>query len=186
MKRYEGWGDGERFWIGPDGKPINYSPYELIMGSGGGGGGIDQTRQSFTTATTAVVGCGDPLVLDLDGDGIETTLVADGAYFDHDGNGFAEQTGWASSDDGLLAWDRNGDEIINDGKELFNDLVSFPNATNGFQVLAQLDDNQDGKIDVNDAIWNQLKIWQDYDGDGMINGKWEVRNGKSYDCVGCL
>jgi hypothetical protein len=26
--------------------------------------------------------------------------------------------------------------------------------------------------------WANLKVWQDYDGEGRINGKWEVRNGK--------
>jgi hypothetical protein len=88
------------------------------------------------------------------------------AHFDHDSNGFAEQTGWASSHDGLLAWDRNGDGIINDGRELFNDPVSFPTATNGFQVLTQLDDNHDGKIDANDGVWTNLKVWRDSDEDG--------------------
>ena len=69
-----------------------------------------QCHQFFTTSTTAQ----SPLILDLDGDGVETTLATDGAYFDHDKNGFAEQTGWAGSDDGLLVWDRNNDGIIND------------------------------------------------------------------------
>ena len=50
-------------------------------------------RSIFTTATKIA----SPVILDLDGDGVETTSIADGgAYFDHDGNGFAEQTGWAS------------------------------------------------------------------------------------------
>ena len=110
---------------------------------------------------------GVPIVLDLDGDGVETTGLNDGAYFDHDKNGFAEKIAWAGSDDGLLAWDRNGDDIINDGAELFN--VTMPDGTpaqNGFQVLTALDDNKDGKIDINDSVWTQLKVWQDIDGDG--------------------
>jgi hypothetical protein len=105
----------------------------------------------------------------LDGDGVETTNVKAGAYFDHDGNGFAEQTGWASSDDGLLVMDRNGDGIINDGKELFGDQTILANgqkAANGFQALAELDTNHDGKIDANDAAYANLRVWQDIDGDG--------------------
>jgi hypothetical protein len=112
----------------------------------------------------------DPLVLDLDGDGIETTSVKAGAYFDHDGNGFAEQTGWASSDDGLLVMDRNADGVINDGTELFGDQTVLQNgqkATDGFQALAELDTNADGAIDINDTAFAQLKIWQYIDGDGM-------------------
>jgi len=43
-----------------------------------------------------------PIALDLNGDGITTTGLQDGAYFDHDGNGFAEQTGRVNSQDGIL------------------------------------------------------------------------------------
>jgi hypothetical protein len=101
------------------------------------------------------------LVLDLDGDGVETTSLNGGSYFDHDANGFAEQTGWVSSDDGLLVFDRNNDGIINDGKELFGDqtiLKSGTRAANGFQALAEWDDNLDGKIDANDSIWSNLRV----------------------------
>jgi len=127
---------------------------------------LDGLEQSYTNSFTYWIPGTSPIIMDLDGDGVETASVNDGAYFDHDANGFAEKTGWASSDDGLLAWDRNGDGIINDGTELFNDPINYPQAANRFQVLAQLDDNLDGKIDGNDSIWSNLKIWQDYDGDG--------------------
>ncbi|WP_456401416.1 hypothetical protein [Persephonella sp.] len=40
---------------------------------------------------------GDPLVVDLDGDGIETIgLNSSNAMFDLDGDGFREKTGWVS------------------------------------------------------------------------------------------
>jgi len=128
---------------------------------------ITLSHQVVDSAQTVVTR--DPLILDLDGDGIETISVKDGAYFDHDGNGFAEQTGWASSDDGLLVMDRNSDGVINDGTELFGDQTILQNgqtATDGFQALAELDSNADGIIDVNDTAFSQLKIWQDADGDG--------------------
>lgn len=35
-----------------------------------------------------------PLIVDLDGDGVETMGTKSGTHFDHDGNGFAENTGW--------------------------------------------------------------------------------------------
>ena len=111
-----------------------------------------------------------PLVLDLDGDGVETAAVTDGSFFDHDGNGFSELTGWAGAEDGLLVRDINGDGIINDGKELFGNytlLQSGSRAANGFEALADLDGNTDGKIDVSDAAFSQLKVWQDRDGDGF-------------------
>jgi LysM repeat protein len=80
---------------------------------------IDRSRQSFVSAPAAVRR--NPLILDLDGDGLEATNVKDGVYFDHDGNGFSEQTGWASSDDGLLVLDYNSDGIISSDAELFGD-----------------------------------------------------------------
>jgi hypothetical protein len=126
---------------------------------------LDDAKKLFPDAREEI----SPIVLDLDGDGVETTNVKDGAYFDHDGNGFAEQTGWAASDDGLLVMDRNNDGIINDGKELFGDQTILSNgqrASNGFEALAELDDNHDGKIDASDAAFVNLKVWKDIDGDG--------------------
>ena len=115
-----------------------------------------------------------PIALDLDGDGIETVNINDSAHFDHDANGFAEQTGWVGSDDGLLVYDRNNDGIIDTGRETFGNTTLLSNGTpadNGFQALAELDGNKDGKIDENDTIWTSLKVWQDYDGDGYSSGK---------------
>jgi Ca2+-binding RTX toxin-like protein len=110
-----------------------------------------------------------PIVLDLDRDGIETMALTDGAYFDLDKNGFAEMTGWASSDDGILALDKDNDGTIDDGGEVFGNntlLANGQKAANGFQALTQYDTNTDGKIDSDDAVFSQLKVWQDMDGDG--------------------
>ncbi|TDQ52352.1 M48 family metallopeptidase [Phaeovulum veldkampii] len=66
----------------------------------------------------------DPLVIDLDGDGVELVSRANSnAYFDLDGDGFAEQTGWVKPDDGLLAVDRNGNGSIDDISELFGSAI---------------------------------------------------------------
>ncbi len=133
---------------------------------------IADWQDLFVTASTMAPppppGC--PIVLDLDGDGVETTSVGGGAFFDNDRNGFAEQTGWAGADDGLLVRDINVDGIINDGKELFGNNTILQNgqtAANGFAALADLDGNADGKIDAADAAFSQLKVWQDIDGDGV-------------------
>uniref|UniRef100_UPI0027397D79 calcium-binding protein n=1 Tax=Ruegeria sp. HKCCD8929 TaxID=2683006 RepID=UPI0027397D79 len=105
----------------------------------------------------------DPLIIDMDGDGIELTeLGATQARFDLDNDGFAERTGWVSPDDALLAIDLNGDGKINDIKELFgNEFRS------GYEELAEYDSNGDGVIDQNDAAFSQLLLWQDANGDGQ-------------------
>lgn len=54
-------------------------------------------RDSFVT----------PLVVDLDGDGVQTVALADArGSFDLFGNGRAVQSGWASAGDGFLAGGR--------------------------------------------------------------------------------
>ena len=112
---------------------------------------------------------GSPIVLDLNGDGVITTGIHGGAYFDNEGDGFAKQTAWVSPEDGLLAWDRNGNSRIDSGKELFGNQTILGNgsaAANGFEALAELDSNADGKIDANDPGWANLTIWKDADTDG--------------------
>ncbi|MEQ9566267.1 MAG: hypothetical protein RLN85_10730, partial [Pseudomonadales bacterium] len=95
----------------------------------------------------------DPLILDLDGNGIDVTSLEGGKQFDIDGNGSIDQTAWISGHDALLALDRNGDGKINDGRELFGDQHG---AKDGFAELAKFDDNLDGLIDKQDGVFTSL------------------------------
>ena len=113
-----------------------------------------------------------PIILDLDGDGIETLSTQDGVNFDHDGNAFAENSGWVSRDDGLLVLDRNNDGAIDTGNELFGSNTRLKDgsyAENGYLALQELDDNNDGLINSEDAIWAQLNVWQDKNGDARVD-----------------
>ncbi len=97
----------------------------------------------------------DPLAFDLNGNGIETTGVSSGIEFDIDGDGKKEQTSFISGGDAFLAYDKNGNGLIDNGKELFGDQNG---AKNGYEELAKYDDNKDGLIDRNDAIYSDLKL----------------------------
>jgi Ca2+-binding RTX toxin-like protein len=111
-----------------------------------------------------------PIILDLDGTGINTVGFDSDVYFDHDGNGFAQLTGWVGANDGLLVWDRDGNGVIDNGGELFGDNTVLTNgltAVNGFAALAEHDSNGDGIIDANDAIWAELRVWRDVSQDGV-------------------
>ena len=113
-----------------------------------------------------------PLVLDIDGDGVETIGTNNGIYFDHDNNGFAENTGWAGADDGLLVRDTNNNGSIDNGTELFGNntiLSSGQNAQNGFDALADLDSNKDGVFNSSDTAWNEVKVWKDSNSDATVN-----------------
>ena len=113
-----------------------------------------------------------PLIVDLDGDGVETMSVANGIYFDHDGNGFAENTGWVGKDDGLLVRDINGNGQIDDGTELFGNnsvLSNGQKAANGFEALKDLDSNNDGVFNNQDTAWNEVKVWKDSNQNGIVD-----------------
>ncbi|OJX05334.1 MAG: hypothetical protein BGO72_14040 [Burkholderiales bacterium 70-64] len=112
----------------------------------------------------------DPIILDLDGDGLETVGLAANVYFDHDGDGVLTRTGWAGRDDALLVWDRNANGTIDTGAELFGDFTPLSNGTlapNGFAALVALDSNGDGLLDASDPAFAELKLWRDADQDGL-------------------
>lgn len=105
----------------------------------------------------------DPLVLDLDGDGVElSSLAGSNVHFDYDSDGFAEKTGWVAADDGILAIDANNNGSVDDAGELFGSP-----SQDGFAVLETLDSNRDGKIDADDEDFAQLRVWRDLDQDGV-------------------
>ncbi|NOQ79063.1 MAG: hypothetical protein GQ546_06645, partial [Gammaproteobacteria bacterium] len=129
--------------------------------NGQGGEASDPANQGSQNSNRRIPR--DPLVLDLDGDGVELTNLNDSnAYFDLDGNGFANHTSWISGDDAFLARDKNNDGTINDINELFGNPTQH-----GFEELSALDSNQDGQIDQNDQLFNKLLIWQDANSDGI-------------------
>ncbi len=107
----------------------------------------------------------DPLILDLDGDGIETIGMDDAdVWFDLDGDLFAEKTGWLKGDDGFLVRDLNGDGKISDINEMFGGP-----GESALADLAQYDANGDGRITALDAVYSELKVWRDRDGDGVTD-----------------
>ena len=133
--------------------------------------GLKGIQDLFNSATAAAPVRVDPLIFDLDGDGIKTTsLDRSRTYFDLDNNGFAERTAWVDASDGLLVLDRNNDGQITSGQELFGDQTLLANsvrATSGFEALKEFDSNRDGRIDAKDEVYSKLKIWRDLNGDGI-------------------
>lgn len=94
----------------------------------------------------------DPLVINLDMDVAQ--LDDQTFYFDIDGDGEQDEIARLKSGSGYLALDKNGDGVINDGKELFG-----TESGNGFADLAKYDEDGNGWIDENDVVWDKLKIW---------------------------
>ena len=111
----------------------------------------------------------DPLIVDLDGDGIETISLKNNVHFDFDGDKSAEAMGWVGSDDGLLVFDENGNGKIDGGNELFGNASSISEdeiAANGFLALANYDNNADGVMDEKDAMYSKIQVWRDVNSNG--------------------
>lgn len=95
----------------------------------------------------------DPLVISLDSSPIG---VSDQKWkFDIDGDGVEDGISMLTKGSAFLAYDKNGDGKINDGKELFGATTG-----NGFAELSEYDDDGNGWIDENDAIYSKLSVWQ--------------------------
>ena len=111
-----------------------------------------------------------PLILDLDGDGIEVTPLSGAITFDHDADGVRTGTAWAGADDGLLVLDLDGNGLIDSGRELFGNntvLANGQKAADGYAALRALDANADGLMDAGDAHFAALRVWRDLDQDGV-------------------
>ena len=106
-----------------------------------------------------------PLVIDLDGDGLELISAID-SKVQVELDGKKQNIGWASSDDAVIAIDRNGDGQIDIQTET-TFIHDKAGAQSDLEGLAGFDHNQDGQISAEDAVWAQLKTWQDQNGDGI-------------------
>ncbi len=106
----------------------------------------------------------DPLVLDMNGDGLNLKGADEGVDFDMDGDGESTRMGFIRGDDALLFVDTHGDGVVHDGRQLFGNTDGH---ANGFEKLRGYDDNGDGVIDKNDAIYDQLRLWVETTEDGV-------------------
>ncbi|MCW2292450.1 Ca2+-binding RTX toxin-like protein [Pseudomonas sp. BIGb0408] len=113
----------------------------------------------------------DPLSIDIDRNGSISTLHKDhGVHFDLDNSGFAESTSWVAPSDGLLVLDRNDNGKIDGGAELFGTETKLTDgsfAFNGFEALADLDENKDGMLSAADEVFSELRVWIDGNSDGI-------------------
>jgi len=107
----------------------------------------------------------DPIVVDVDGDGVELLARADASvFFDMDGDGIKELTGWVGKDDAFLSIDANNNGIIDNINELVGDLNR-----SGFAELKSYDLNGDDVVDSKDSVFSKLRIWNDKNSNGITD-----------------
>ncbi|SHL38223.1 hypothetical protein SAMN05444159_5752 [Bradyrhizobium lablabi] len=102
---------------------------------------------------------GEPVVLDLTGNGINITqLGSSGQFHDMTGNGYQNRTAWAGAGNGVLAIDLKGTGKIDSPNE-YQFTNWDPTATSDMQALRDVfDTNHDGKLDSGDADWSKFGV----------------------------
>jgi hypothetical protein len=129
-----------------------------------GGGAVCELCDPFTV--TVCEHYAMPVVLDLDGDGIELIPVEHSrARFDIAGDGRWEHIGWVGKDDGILSLDRNGNGRIDDFSEI-SFVGDFLGAATDLEGLYAYDSNGDGFLTAADARFSDFLVWKDGNGNG--------------------
>ena len=108
----------------------------------------------------------DPLILDLDGDGIWLMPASEPSrHFAMSPDGLLRPDTWLNPGDGFLVMDRNHNGQIDDITEMFSEFFTATHTT-GLGALSTLDLNRDHTMDARDVAFDQLAVWQDLNTDG--------------------
>ena len=107
-----------------------------------------------------------PIVLDLDGDGVELiSRLRSDIRFDWNDDGKADRTGWVGRDDGFLVYDRDRDGTVSGAEEL-SFLGDKEGAKSDLDGLSALDSNSDGIFSAEDDAFADFRVWQDRNSNG--------------------
>ncbi|WP_257540302.1 DUF5801 repeats-in-toxin domain-containing protein [Sphingobium sp. CFD-1] len=102
-----------------------------------------------------------PVVLDMDGDGLEFAGLAAGVTHDYGSGEVA--TAWVAPDDGLLAHATGGGHDI----VFTDDAAGAQTDLEGLRLA--YDSNGNGLLDAGDAAFNEFGVWQDANSDGKVD-----------------
>ncbi len=144
---------------------LNAGTYYLGVGS--------YPNQPFAVSTTYEIQVsfikpgGDPLVLDLNGDGAHFQAVDPSFAFDLNADGNADQLDWVSNQDALLVVDLDHSGTIEDGSEVLSEHFDGFGFGNSIEALRSLDGNVDGVVDAQDDAFASLLAWRDINSDGV-------------------
>ena len=150
----DGWG----------GDPYTSSPTNPV-GGGSTGPSRSETTGPGRSDTTPPSPAGVPVVIDLDGDGIEIIpLDKSHAFFDYNGDGAVGRTAWVGGGDGILVLDLSRDgKFVPDGRidqaSQFIFTQWAPGAKTDMEALRKIfDTNRDGKLSKLDASFHVFRI----------------------------
>ena len=80
-----------------------------------------------------------PIVLDLDGDGVNLSSVDNGVSFDLMADGTKVKASWTDGKDAFLVLDRNSNGSVDGAGEMFGNTTNGRQFADGFAALSELD-----------------------------------------------
>jgi Ca2+-binding RTX toxin-like protein len=114
-----------------------------------------------------------PLVIDMANDGFDVVQFSQSnVLFDYDADNIKTKSSWFTDDDVMLVRDINGNSQVDSGRELFGNntlLRSGTLASDGYEALADLDANGDGKINQAGGELALLQAWKDLNANGATD-----------------
>lgn len=134
----------------------------VLVGVGEEGGRIDYGYRWIEATATRI----KPVVLDLDGDGVELTSAETSPGFDFLGSGLTKTMGWFTGGDALLIHDANGNNYVDNGSEI-SFIHHSPASLSDLEALRVFDTNANGSLDPGDAAFNQFRLWRDSNNNGV-------------------
>ena len=168
---YENDGNATPSWSGVDIDTNANGPFDIEIADLDGDGDLDIISTTYNDNKIAWYrnDCNgnDPLIFDLDGDGIELLGLDADVTFDVDADGELENTGWMSPDDGLLVLDIDNSGFIENMKEVFSERFNNGGYSSSIEALASLDVNNDQIINHLDNKFKDIQLWQDFNSDGI-------------------
>ncbi len=115
----------------------------------------------------------DPLVLNFEDE--MPNLDSTNFSFDIDADGECDQISMLKKGNGFLALDKNNNNKVDDGLELFGMLNG-----DGFADLRRYDGDRNGWIDENDSVFDSLRIWSKTKDEDRLVALGEVGVGAIY------
>jgi hypothetical protein len=120
---------------------------------------VDSTSAATIPAANTTIA---PVVLDLNGDGVQFLAADAGVRYDYNGDGVKEATAWAGPTDGILVHDANGNGTVDGAGE----FVFGSGSVTDLQGLRAL---YGDTLDANDADFSKFGVWQDANSNGVVD-----------------
>ena len=179
-----------RYWVGTSQLSSPIFSIQVTINFGYPDGTDDHgcnTDEYWDETTQSCIPYDCPILISLASQKYTLTSAEDGVWFDINADGIPDHIGWTQADEDLafLAYDKNGNGLIDDGSELFGNHT-VPGATTGFEALAKWSHVTSGMLTAENggAYFAKLLLWTDRNHDGISQPDEIEPFSKYFDAIG--